>query len=170
MKFIVDISGDKETIQKINDLGGDLDRWGWNAAFRPAAYSFLPPLNAAAWSPTPGKSSIEHRTYRLGKIGPYLRVRAVKRNADFAGVVAMSQFGTRSAKDDPYYGAFVNWGHVIWTHGKPTDKKTTPKLQEEQAWDKNLDRAKALAVANLRSVITNLWYTGSLAGMSAADS
>lgn len=169
--FTVDLSGDADLVKKLDDLGGDLNRWGWNEAFRPAAYSFLPLIHLFAWQASPGKTEFGHRTYRLGSIsGGYLKVRAVPFSSNMAGVMATSQFGSTQSGNDPYYGAFVNWGHEIWAHGSPTGKYTAPKIQEEQAFNSNKARAAALATANLRRVINDLWNKGGTAMVSGTFS
>lgn len=143
--FKADLSGDKELVAKFNDLGGQLTRWGYGQAFRPAAYSFLPVISNAA---PKGQS---------GRLSSKVKVRSIKKSRQFAGVQAMSMFGTQQVDNDPYYGAFVNWGHEIVVHGVRTGKRTKQYRFEEAAFQSNISRAVGLASYGLRYVVESIW-------------
>lgn len=145
--FTAKLQGDRELVAKFEDLGGQITRWGYSQAFRPAAYSFLPVIS----------NLIHHESGRLGATGRNLRVRAIKKSRSMVGITAMSQFGTTDPHNDPYYGAFVNWGHEIVVHGVHTGRRTTPQEFELKAFTSNLSRAISLATYGLRSVVNAIW-------------
>ena len=75
-----------------------------------------------------------------------------------AGVTLMSQFGTQQVDNDPYYGAFVNWGHGIGPRSLGASRKRTKQYRfEEKAFQMNLSKAVKLATDGLQRAILDAW-------------
>jgi hypothetical protein len=144
--FQISLTGDAELQDKLADLADGITGWMMNDAFKPAALMFRNPTIA----------NIRPLKRRLGSTKT-MKTRAMRRSRVMKGVQLTSQFGTTNVQNDPYYGAFVHWGHKIYNSSRQVVGKTKPVLHAKRAFEAYKSRAANEAATNLRDLIEKAW-------------
>lgn len=154
VKLAVTLDGDQALRRKFDDLGKAINRWVINAAFKPAIRLFIPELKRRLAS-----APFSRKKRLIGNLSSG----AVRKSRKMRGQRLMSKFGTTDGENDPYYGAFVDYGHRMGPRSLGNARpKTKDKRYQEKTFNTKKSQAAMSATQHLRAAIERLWKANTI--------